>query len=271
MVFALLLAGCAKPQSVQSASLVANATISGVVTEASLEPIAGATVRVDATNVSAKTDATGAFRLTVPPGEWIVLASAPAHMGGALRAHADPGSSVKLAFQLPGVPTVAPHVSVVETHGLISCAGGVKNANQTTTYSCGTSDPNERTELKVPIPNTDALAGAVLELVWTPTSSASKNLGLQVAVRGAGPDDVELAEDEGGGHITIVAGADVILADLGTATSGDLVAHVAPAGSMTDEEAALDAGLAVQQPFTLYASFFYNAPPTPGYTVVKSG
>ena len=90
-------------------------------------------------------------------------------------------------------------------------------------------------------------------------------------MRGGGAADVELGEDEGGGHVTLVAGADLILRDLGNATSGELVTHVTPAGSLTDEEAALDAGVALQQPFALYASFFYNAPPTPGYTVVKSG
>jgi hypothetical protein len=264
---ALLLAGCAKPESVQGASFATGA-IEGVVTDPSQNPIDGALVQVDGANRTATTDKTGAFRFALPPGEYLVLATSPGHRGEAQRAHPEAGASVKLAFVLTPLPTEAPTIEVAEAHGLLSCALTVQASGAPTTTSCGGQDPNERKELKLAVPSGGGLEGIVVELAWTATTPSSNVLKLTLA-SGAGEETIALASAEGAERVTLVLPARVI-EEAGLAGT-DLVARVEPAGSFTDEEAALDAGAALQQPFTVYASYFYHAAPSGGYSAIREG
>lgn len=262
---ALLMAGCAKPENVESAGLAAG-VIEGVVTDPSQNPLEGAAVQIDGQNRTATTDKTGAFRFAVAPGEYLVLATLPGHRGEAQRAHPEAGGAVKLAFVLAPLPTEAPTVEVSEAHGLLSCAVAVKDSQGETVMTCGSQDPNERKELKLAQPAPGGLEGIVVELSWTPTTPGSRTLVLEL-LAGSGADAPLLARAEGAQHVALVLPLRVL--QEGLPSGADLVARVAPAGSLTDEEAALDAGADVQQPFTLYMSAFYHAPPPGGYSAIQ--
>jgi hypothetical protein len=146
--------------------------------------------------------------------------------------------------------------------GLLSCAAAVKDRQGETVGTCGSQDPNERKELKFAAPSPAGLEGIVVELSWTATTPGSKSLALELIANGE-----SLAKAEGAEHVSLVLPLRVLQEGLPPGT--DVVARVAPAGSLTDEEAALDAGLDVQQPFTLYLSAFYHAPPPGGYAAAK--
>lgn len=259
---ALLLAGCTSGESAQQAS-TQTGVVEGVVTDPSLAPLPGALVRVDGTPLAATTDASGAFRFALPPGEHLLLATKEGHRGEALRARPEAGGApVKLGFVLAPLPSQAPSVDVVEAHGLISCAVAVVQGTEATSVNCGSNDPNERKQLAFAMPRTPGLTGIVVELVWTPSTKASTWLNL-VLLSG----DEPIASSEGTEHISLLL-PERVLAETMQA-GGDLFVVVEPAGSFTDEEAALDATADLQQPFAVYVSAFYHAPAPAGYSVAK--
>lgn len=267
LLVAPLLAGCASDEPAVSLETLSLGIIAGTVTDAALTPLEGAVVRIDGANESATTDASGAFALRVPPGEYLVLASYDAHRGGALRAAPGPGETARLAFTLAALPTERPEVVVAEQHGLISCGATVGLADQETDAACGGSDPNQRTSLRFGIDATHGLSGAVIEVAWEPSTEAAGRLRVLVST-GEGEAATLLAASEGDGHVLISLPARVLEGALAPGATLDI--QVAPTGSLTDEEAGIDAGAAFQQPFAAYLSMFYHQAQPTGYSVLQA-
>lgn len=264
LLLAAAFAGCVGDEPELAASSVALGRIQGTVTDAALNPLAGAEVRLDGTDRAATTDASGAFAFEVPEGEYLALAAAEGYRGSAQRALARAGEPASLAFVLALVPTQTPSVEVSEGKGLLSCRALLVRGAERHEAVCAASDPNERAALAFPIPS-EGLAGVVVELAWEPSSAGAKRLHL--AVKAAGEDGVELGAAEGEGHASLTLPARVLEAAL--AETGELVVSVSPAGSFTDDEAGVDAGLAFQQGFSVYVSVFRHAPPPGGYRVAS--
>lgn len=264
ILLAAALAGCTGGEEGPALATVALGRIHGTVTDAALNPLAGAQVRVDGTETQATTDATGAFELTLPEGEYLVLASAPGHRGSAQRAMAVASSPAALAFALPPIPTERPSVEVSEGQGLLACRALVEQGRERHDAPCGTNDPNERAALAFPLGDLHGLEGVVVELSWTPSTAAAGRLLLSVS---AGADDASpLATAEGAGHAAVTLPARILEPLL--AAGGELVVTASPAGSFTDDEAGLDAGVALQQPFAVYVSVFRHAAPPAGYSIL---
>lgn len=266
LLLAAALAGCTSGGEAPALATVAMGRIHGVVTDAGLHPLAGAAVRVDGTELAAATDATGAFAFDVPEGEYLVLATAEGHRGTAQRATALASSPAALSFALAPVPTERPSVEVSEGQGLLSCRALVEQGPERQEVSCGANDPNERPALAFPLGEAHGLEGVVVELSWTPSSAAASRMLLTVSA--AGEEPVAIGHAEGAGHATLTLPARVLEPVL--AAGGELVVSASPAGSLFDEEATLDAGVAMQQPFAVYVSVFRHAAPPAGYTVLDA-
>lgn len=263
MLAVLLLAGCTTPENAQTAS-VQLGVIQGTVTDPGLSPVRGASVVLDGANKTAITDESGAFKFEVQPNEYLVLATSPGYRGEALRARPEGGASVKLAFVLTPLPSQSPTIDVSEAHGLLSCALALKQSTGESSYACGGQDPNERKTLAFPVPSMAGLESVVIELVWDPTSKGANMLWLTLYT-GDGEGARVLAKGEGSERVSLLMPRRVI--EDAALMGQDLRALVEPAGSLTDEEAALDAGFTFQQPFTVYASLFYHAAAPSGYAV----
>lgn len=262
LALALLIAGCASRDTATTASVSATGTLRGIVTDASLAPIVGASVRVEGpTHLTLTTDAAGSFAAQVAAAEYLVIVSAEGKRGEAQRAQVDAGGVAKLAFIVTPIPTEAPTVDVAEAHGLLSCSGAIVNGNRSTSVNCGSADPNQRASLKFPMGNLPpGLTAVVIEVDWQPTTQGTNVLELSLL---AGKQQEELGRTDGSKRMSIVIPASQLPAE------GDLVSVVSPTGSFTDEEAAVNGGFAFQQPFTVYASYFYHAAPPAGYIVGK--
>ena len=266
LVLAASLAGCARDEGGVELQEAAMGRIEGVVTDASLAPLAGARVRVDGLPQEALADAAGAFALDVPAGEHLVLASAEGHRGQAQRASPQPGQAARLEFVLPPLPREAPHVEQTEAHGLLSCRALVEQGAQRSSLSCGGQDPNERAAHAFPVSSLEGLEGVVVELAWEPATDAASVLELRV-LADAGGEPALLAAATGERHVKVVLPSAALAQ--GLPPGAGLLVEVEPAGSLTDEEAGVDAALVVQQPFAVYVSLFYRAPPPGGYTVLS--
>lgn len=262
-----MLAGCASSDETVALESLSLGTIEGTVVDAGLKPLEGASVRIDGRNDSATTDATGAFTLRLPPGEYLVLATMDGHRGGALRAAPGPGATARLAFTLSPLPTQSPDVQVFEQHGLFSCGARVIVAEEANAMNCGGNDPNQRVTVSFPVGDTYGLSGAVVEVVWEPHSEAASWMEASVG-SGAGESATPLAQTSAGSPIVISIPQRVLAPAL--SPGGSIAVTVAPTGSLTDDEAGVDGGVVVQQPFTVYLSLFYHAAQPTGYTVTRT-
>lgn len=264
----LLLAGCASDEPAVALETLSLGTITGTVTDGSLKPLAGAEVRLDGANETTRTDEAGSFSLRATPGEYLVLASLDGYRGGALRASPGPGETARLAFVLAPIPTQTPEVVVAEQHGLLSCGATVVVAEEEHDAACGGSDPNARSRVAFPVDATDGLMGAVVEVEWDAHTELAGWFDVTVTT-GEGDAATFLGASEGDGRVTISIPGRVLE---GAVRAGSVLAvEVAPTGSMTDEEAGIDAGAVFQQPFVVYLSLFYHQVQPTGYTVVPSG
>lgn len=261
LALALVLSGCTKEDAPTQTNAIAPGTLSGVVTDVALTPIANANVRVEGMNASALTDAAGGFTFSLLPGEYVVLATAADHKTGALRASVLSDQTSTLSFQLDAIPRIVPRVEVAEAEGYLACAAIVVASGEQHAVPCGENDPNDRPEVEFMIASTEGLDAVVVELVWEAGTDAARWLRV----------DAELAADEptalGG-----VAGVSPLKLTIPgrLLTTGTLVVRAAPEGSFTDEEAGTDLAMAVQQSFTVYASQFFYAPPLAGYSALQA-
>lgn len=265
LIAAILLSGCTKPDEPVVASEVLPGVVMGTVTDVALVPLAGVNVTVEGANQSALTDATGAFRFELPPGEHVLLAALAGYKVGAQRASVASAQTAALAFVLEQLPKEEPYSVPQEANGLLGCRALLVASGEATDVPCGANDPNERARLEFPVDTVEELGGAVVEAVWEPSSSAGATLQLTVS-RASGSELVPLGVAEGEERIAIALPAR-LLADLQAGES--LVAELAAAGSLTDEEAGVDGAIVVQQPFTVYVTLFYRSEPPAGYSAVE--
>lgn len=257
-----MLAGCTSEEAPTQTNAIVPGTLSGVVADVALTPIAHANVTIEGTNLSALTDAAGAFAFELLPGEYVVLATAPEHRIGALRASVVSAQAATLAFQLERIPSIVPRVDVAEAAGYVACDALVETSGERRALPCGEQDPNAQPSVEFSLLSTDGLEGALVEVVWAARTDAARVLRVDVELR-QGDGVVALGGAEGASPLTISLPSRVL-------QPGTLAVSASPTGSFADEEAGADVGLALQQAFTAYASFFYHAPPEPGYSAAQA-
>ena len=258
---ALVLSGCAKEDAPTQTNAIVPGTLSGVVTDVGLTPIANANVTVEGMNASALTDAAGSFSFSLLPGEYVVLATAPDHKTGALRASVLSDQASTLAFQLEGIPRIVPRVEVAEAEGYLACTALVTASGEQHALPCGENDPNERPAVEFMVASTEGLDAVVVEIVWEARTDAAR--WLRVDAEMAGEEPIALGGVAGVSPLKLTIPGRLL-------AQGTLVVRAAPEGSFTDEEAGTDLAMVVQQSFTAYASSFFYAPPAAGYSAIET-
>lgn len=262
LLVSVALAGCTKDEPAAQASAITPGILAGVVSDVGLTPLAGANVTVEGMNVSATTDAAGAFSFEVLPGEYVVLASLAEFKPGALRASVLSTQVSTLAFQLEAIPKLVPRIDVAEAQGYLACRALVIAAENREAIDCGERDPNERPGVEFGLASVDGLGGVVAEVAWEARTSGATILSVQAELVN-GDDRVLLGVTEGTSPVSLPLPGRLL-------APGTIVITVGPTGSFTDEEAGADGGLALQQPFTVYQSAFYHTTPPGGYSAITS-
>lgn len=261
VVAALALSGCTKEDLPTQTNAIVPGALAGVVTDVGLTPLVGANVSVEGTNLSALTDAAGAFSFSLLPGEYVVLATHADHKTGALRASVLSDQTSTLAFQLEAIPRITPRVEVAEAEGYLACTALLVASGEQHPLACGDNDPNERPAVEFGIGSTDGLEAVVVELVWEAKSDAARWLRVELEL--AGDEPVALGGSEGASPLKVSVPGRLL-------APGTLVVRASPAGSFTDDESGADLGVVLQQSFTAYVSSFYWAAPASGYTALQS-
>jgi hypothetical protein len=85
----------------QERTSISRGTIDGIVTDTSLVPLAGATISLLGSSITAKTGENGRFRIVaLPPGEYVVLARRLGYASGSITLHVDHGDTLRPSLSL---------------------------------------------------------------------------------------------------------------------------------------------------------------------------
>lgn len=277
MAFLVALAGClgpsATPQGIAPDSApppVEGRRVTGLVVDDELAPVSGALVQAAGTNVTAESNASGRFELKGLPARngLLLTAEHPDYRSASLRVDLLYVPDADVRFVLDPKPVNPSHVTTV-TRGLIFCqvfVGAHEGPVPGNFVSCGrvTSDTVE--EARVPF-NATAVAAAI-ELVWKPGQPAAAGYDLDVAfVLENGTIPLGRVEAEPGTeYVAMFVGPSTfaVLQD----KAGQLLSRPTVGPSFLDHHAPANAGLAVQQSFTLYTSVFYGEAPSASWTAL---
>jgi hypothetical protein len=269
LALALALAGCGDGH-VPPAGIPVDAqgnelpTLQGVVVDEAIRPLAGATVRLLLSGVDATTDADGHYEIrrpTMAAEPTLVTASLPGFRTRTQQAQLSGHTSATLDFILPADPLPLPRVEVLRHTGQVRCAARTPLPPPADGLQCeadhGDGGNQTAPDWAWPLDPDVALAGAVVQLVWDPTTPGTQALHawLQAPVAGG----------RGGERFGEVTGESPLRLELPEAA-----ARALPRWTNAWVMVELPPGQAaanVQQAYDGYASLFYVDPAPPGYTL----
>lgn len=274
LALATLLAGCTTAPPAPAGIPVDEAgralpTLQGIVVDAAIRPLAGATVRLLGTDVDATTDTDGHYEIHRPTGRAEDVLAA-AFMEGFVplthRVQLSGHRSASLDFVLETDPTVVPHVEVLQFRGMLGCRVAASGAVVFESISCDPPELNAPRDAPKPwiwyVNPTPGFAGAVVELDWEAESPSTQSLrarldgpvmgGLEapIVAQATGESPLRLEVPEAAARAFPRWSALRLVVELTPEAAGD------PA-----------AAASVEQRFDAYATVFYVDPAPPGYTL----
>ncbi|MBI4393936.1 MAG: carboxypeptidase regulatory-like domain-containing protein [Euryarchaeota archaeon] len=243
--------------------------ILGVVGDLTFAPLKGAKVSIDTMNVSRVTDESGRYEfIDLENGRYLVSASLEGYFTKTASAVVKNGTIYELNFKLEQIPTKNPYSVPAEAKGQISCHAIASHpfTGDGTEYSCGQLDPNNKDRFRWDL-NEDA-AGIVIEMRYTPQTSASSRLSLTASTEGFGDLDTDLGRTIGeNGYARIDVGPSVLKRYY--ARGGTFTSFTKLAPSLGDDEQDTSGGLAVNQQFEIVVTVFYVLPGPANYSVYQ--
>lgn len=272
------LAGCsedepdpADPGPVPDRVAQGKGVIRGVVIDAAITPVADATVAVEAAGLSVRTDADGAFLFVdVEPGTHFLTVSKPGWSSAqqSVEVVADVKAPPVVKVQLQQVPGTRPVATTQSMEGFIACSYGT-----VLLYGSCAAGAAEQTVLQFPF---EGIPAAIqVEVVWESTQPSGDNLYLIEAVcpdedcPASGENNIDgfpSRFEEGTRQSPAVARADSAFIQ-----GRDLPGRGVLAVDVSADGPALATGVALDQAFTVYATFFYNMQPMDGWTFLEDG
>lgn len=238
--------------------------IEGVVVDERLVPILGALVVSG--NESATTDDDGRFRLAVAGPSAVVVTVTALGFQAASVSTTPSASESSLRIQLTRLPQAEPYTTVESFKGFLECAaviimeGGEPHNHQG--IRCSTLFDGGRDQWLLAV-QPDA-SGLVVELGWNKTSEASNTMVLRANVTATG---APIGASEGLSMVRIQVAADQLRRAQEAGHDAFTITVDAGAGDTEQEEGSV--GVFFQQAFTVYATWFFNQPADPAYSIAN--
>lgn len=238
--------------------------IEGGVQSEDLLPLERAKVEIISLNLTVTTNSEGKYRFAnLEPRDYLVVASKEGFKPLTQRAIVQDGMVHQLDFMLKPRPTATPYSETLDANGFVSCkfVYGL-DPESMQHHDCGSIDPNNLDTHEFEV-GRDA-AQIVVEAFWEPTQDGAKHMMLTVESVGFGHQDLIF------GSITGPPGVKISVAQTITEKyypEGGVIRTKLDAGpSITGDEAGLDAGVVLQQPYEVYVTVFYVEPGPPTFT-----
>jgi hypothetical protein len=273
LLLGLALSGCAGKGSPEGGDASPTApsfqnAIQGRVTSIDYIPLAGVRLDILSVNASTTTNATGEYRFTdFQPREYLVAASKDGFKPKTQRALVAADQVFQLDFVLEDAPVVTPHKEVLDRQGTIACDLVYGADPEGRSHSnCAPIVPDNRIhEFNIK----GGPSQIIIEAFWEPTTLAANQLTLSVESVGFGEQDLIFGTHVGPSGTKITLGQ--TLAERYYGKDGVLRTRMSGGASITGDESGPDAGLALQQTFTIYVSVFYAQFAPPNYSAGPSG
>jgi hypothetical protein len=267
---AVILAGCSGGKAADSkdkpgaAAQGGQPMLHGFVFDDALRPLAGATVKVLDNNASTPTDKEGGFGFADLPAErfLVVVATHDGFVPTSKQVTLTIGQPVLLNFTLQPVPTQLPYLQKEKHDLLVECQVGLTVSADNRSQDCGTGTQGEQAWNIAVGPG---LAGAVIEVFWTPTTDAAKSVGAKLETLELGQLNLVLGQVVGPSPLRILVPQTV--AERYYVSGGMMRLSVYAAPDSAQNEAGVGASALLQQPLTAYSTQFFVAPPDPSYTI----
>lgn len=218
-------------------------------------PVENATVRIQNPPQEATTGPDGAFAFhDVPPGERILTAVAPGYERLTQRVVLSFGSTAELDFLLDAARAHLAYNETIPWDGFVSCmiAYG-PNAEDADHMECGEWDDTDDRARTFKIG--PSARHVIVEMDWEETTHLSEHMMVLLSNPDTGSP---LGLGSGAVPVKIVVPVDATTRNFDA--GGPLHIEVRPAPSVTGDEAGIDAGAAIQQPFSVYVTVFYHQP-----------
>lgn len=279
LVAAILLAGCSsKGDATDEPALEelfeettvgsGKGLIRGIVLDPSLAPVPGATVTLVG-QADKTTDENGLFVFAdLAPDTYFLQVSKPGwtevQQSADVQADVAEPPIVKVAIER--IPGTEPRAETLVLDGYISCSAGTP----VSFHDCNTIE-EQQSRVYFPIQGTPQWVQT--ELVWESTQAAGEWLYVVQAVCGCednevpdvGPDRFDETPEATSPYI---ARADTAFLE-DHRDAGELVVDASASGPEPDTTNG--SGIALNQRFQVYATFFYNFEPDPEWTFVEDG
>jgi hypothetical protein len=127
-IFCLLMAGCSQPPAGTEGgpSEPGRGTIEGVIVDAAIRPLVGATIAVAGMDLKAATDARGAFSFaSLEPGSYLLQANATGYLDGQATVLVQAGKSTRVTINLLKESRTEPYVLTKDFQGFAQLSGGI--------------------------------------------------------------------------------------------------------------------------------------------------
>lgn len=249
VVLVLLLAGCTAPEPIETPDPVGR--LDGLVVDALLRPVPGATVSVDGLTTVVKGDGTYVLEANWTLGEHVVVFAAPGYESVS-RSIAPTTAAQVFTLNVTLAPTPVGRLDTQSFHGLIACSLIVQVG-----HSHGSGDPDDddrvdcaaggRGQQTFPlIPDAD-VQDLLLELFWDANSALAERLTL-------------VLRDEAGAVVGFDEGISPLRVYFGRGQIQNLFADGQTAliqvlgGIPDDAVGEVYIGAHIEQPFQLYAT-----------------
>lgn len=279
---AILLAGCNSPPAKSDpgvealfedtpAAAAGLGLIRGVVVDPALTPISGARVELTSQARETTSDEDGAFVFVdLEPGTYFLSASRPGYgtVQQSTEVRADVPEPPVVKVLLERLPGTEPRVVTLQQEGFIACSIGTP----ATIHSCDTSG-NDNPNLFFEVEGTPRWIQT--EIAWESTQPSGDWLyviqGLCTCEGELPPFDNRFDELPDAQSIHVARADPEFLANVtvGGPDAAQLLVSVSASGP--EPEATNGSGLAVNQAFQVFATYFYNFDPLEDWTFTGDG
>jgi hypothetical protein len=248
--------------------------VRGSVVDDEQRPIAGVNITHLGGPSHATTNETGSFVIDgLPRAKEILLQARHAlYRAQTLSVNLEFVQETSVRFVLGGGPGPAGYHLTNVTKGQITCqvaAGSHHGSPGFYKYSCRdvTGDAVDLSDERVRVPVDPGVTVVIVELEWTPQSQAADVMGLTVYASTSEEELLigSLHSFPGGHYIGMKASTAALQSAKSRGGFIESFVHVDPG---TLDEHVPNAGVIVEQPFTLYTTAFYNEIPPPVWTAL---
>lgn len=281
LFFVLAFAGCvgapaqvAQPSAAEEVAGPTGKVVRGTVVDDELRPIAGAAVTHLGGPSNATTDQDGRFVMDGLPSSKDILLQArhPLYRAQTLSVNLEFVREADVRFVLGGGPGPAGYHVTNTTEGEITCqvaAGSHHGSPGFYKYSCQDIAGNvmQVSDEIVRIPVDPGIGVVIVELLWEPQSQAADIMGLTVYASTSEEELLigSLHSFPGGHYIAMKASTAAMQSAKLNGGFIESYVHVDPG---TLDEHIPNAGVVVQQGFTLYTTAFYGEMPPPVWSAL---